>query len=106
MNAYTVAALVEVYVAAVVPWMFVAFYHVLSRGAWRRDPMGWHIMTLTAVDGAIFTMVLASSWWPAVSLYQWWQWAGLVVVAGIPLVTVWRGYFLWRAYHPTERRGS
>ena len=101
---YAVAALVVTYVSSLVPWAFIIYYQVISKGAWRRDPMGWHIMALTAVDGSIFSMLLVSSWWPAVSLYHWWRWVGLAVIAGIPLVTVWRGYFAWRAFHPIERR--
>lgn len=101
-----VAGLVLTYVSAAVPWVFVAFYQVMSRGAWRHDPMGWHIMALTAVDAAIFTQLIATTWWPQLALDMWWRWTQLLVVAGIPLVTVWRGLFLWRAYHPRSSERS
>jgi hypothetical protein len=101
-TAYTVAAVAVTYVSAIVPWVFVVLYHVMSGGAWRRDPMGRHIMALTAVDGSIFTMVVLTTWWPTLALDDWFKWSTLAVIAGIPLVTAWRGRFLWYAYHPKQ----
>lgn len=98
MSAYDVAALWVTYVSALIPWAFIVAYHLVSRGAWRRDPMGWHIMAITAVDAMIFTMAAVGFWMPLLSGEPVWRWTGLMMVAGIPAVTVWRGVILWRLY--------
>lgn len=98
MSAYNVATLWVTYVSAFVPWAFIVAYHLISRGAWRRDAMGWHVMAITGVDASIFTMAVAGVWWPLLVGQPVWRWTGLVMVAGIPAVTVWRGVILWRLY--------
>lgn len=60
MKLIMLVGLVITYVSAFVPWAFVILYQVVTRGAWRRDNMGWHVMTLTAVDGLIFSMLVAA----------------------------------------------
>lgn len=90
--------LMVTYVSALVPWAFIVAYHRMSRGAWRRDPMGWHIMAITAVDAGIFTMLVFAVWWPILAGQPAYQWTYLAMITGIPAVTVWRGVILWRLY--------
>jgi hypothetical protein len=96
------ASLLVMYVSALVPWAFIVAYHRLSRGVWRRDPMGWHIMAITGVDAAIFTMVVFAVWWPILAGQPAYRWTYLAMVAGIPAVTVWRGVILWRLYRERD----
>jgi hypothetical protein len=97
-----VVAMVVMWVSALVPWGFAIMYHWVSGGQWRHDPMGWHIMAITVVDGLIFAMLVVASLIPLLGQRTWYQWLYLLVVAGIPVVTVWRGLILWRLYHPKE----
>lgn len=100
MKALATVSLVVTYVSAFVPWGFVILYHRLSRGAWRLERMGWHVMILTIVDALIFTMLASANIWPTLATYPWYQWSYVGTVAGIPAVTAWRGWITWRLYHP------
>jgi hypothetical protein len=90
--------LVVTYVSTFVPWAFILAYHLMTAGTWRRDPMGWHIMAITAVDAGIFSMLLGAVWWPMLAGQPVYQWTYVLMVAGIPAVTAWRGVILWRLY--------
>jgi len=92
------AAVVVTYTTTAAAWLFIAMYHVLSRGGWRHDPVGRHLMSMVAVDAGIFTMLTAANLWPYLALQRWYQWTYLCVVAGIAVVTIWRGFILWRLH--------
>jgi len=99
-TAFKLAGLTVTYATALVAWAFIILYHVLSRGAWRHDPLGRHLMALAAVDAAIFTTLAAANLWPVLAGTGWFRWVQLVVVSGIAVTTAWRAVILWRLYHP------
>lgn len=103
MSIFVTAFMALTYTTALVTWTFIVLYHVLSRGTWRRDPLGRHLMALAGVDAAIFTMLSVADWLPRLAAARWFDWAYLVVVSGIAVTTAWRAAILWRLYHPRRR---
>jgi hypothetical protein len=100
MSAIQVAATVVTYATAYVAVVFCIMYHLVTGGDWRRTVVGRHVMALAAVDAAIFLMLSAANLWPWLAVQVWYEWAYVCVVAGIAIVTVWRGLILWRLNRP------
>ena len=96
MTAIQYAAMIVTYTTAAVAWGFAIMYHTVTAGQWRKSAVGGHIMAFTLVDAAIFTMLTAANLWPYLAAQPWYQWAYVTVVAGIAVVTVWRGIILWK----------
>jgi hypothetical protein len=93
------ASVVVIWAGAVAAWVFVAMYHLLSRGAWARDPIGRHVMAFVAVDAAVFTLLALTTLWPLLGLMTWYRWAYVASVAGIPYTIIWRIVIAWRLFH-------
>lgn len=94
------ASLLLTYITTAVAWAFIALYHVLTRGAWRHDQMGRHLMSLAGVDAGIFTMLSIATLWPQLAVQEWFQRSYLGTVSGIAAVTAWRAVILWRLHRP------
>lgn len=84
--------------AAVEGLTFMALYHVASRGAWRHDPMGRHIMAFVGVDATVFTLATVRVLGGASLDTSWFVWVRLLSLLGIPWVIGWRIAILWRLY--------
>jgi hypothetical protein len=77
---------------------FVVGYHLASRGIWRRDPMGRHVMAFVAVDAGVFGLAVIRAIGGASLDTGWFALLRLVVFLGVPWVLGWRLWILWRLY--------
>lgn len=80
---------------------FVASLHVRSRGAWRRDAMGRHLMGTMAALAAVFlintTAIVVSLVIGAPATLTWFVWPYLAAFGWVDLM-LWRRW--WLLHHP------
>ena len=76
--------------AAVEAVTFIALYQRLSRGAWRRDPIGRQLMAFGSVDAAVFGLAAIRIVGGASLDTGWFAWLRLATLVGIPWVLGWR----------------
>jgi hypothetical protein len=92
------ASIVVIYAAVGASWTTVLLYQWVTKGACWRDWMGVHLMAISLVDAAIFSLLLAAYLHPPLALQSWYQWGYVTSVAGIPIVNAWRAVILWILY--------
>jgi len=85
---------------------FVAAYHLLTRGAWRGDPMGRHVMAFVAADAAVLTLASVRMVVGAGLDHGWFVWLRVVTFLAIPWVLGWRLAILWSLYRRPKRSGA
>lgn len=69
---------------------FVAAYQVTTRGAWRRDPMGRHVMAFVAADAAVLVLGVVRVFAGSSLDTGWFAWLRVAVFVAIPWVLGWR----------------
>lgn len=73
---------------------FMIAYHVTSRGAWRTNPMGRHMMAFAAVDAAVLGLSCIRAIFGASVDTHWFAALRIVTFFGVPWVFAWRLWLL------------
>ena len=80
---------------------FVVEYQRYTKGSWRRRAVGWHLMSMTFVDGLFAGQLLVSELWPWLGRHEWFVWTIVANFILMGLVTLSRLVILETA----QRRG-
>ncbi|QLQ38004.1 putative phage holin [Micromonospora robiginosa] len=90
-------------IGAVACWYFVVAFWVTTRGDWRHNPGGRHLMQFTANLGVLMSLIVAARIWPD---YPGRTTATFVTFAALVGQVVWRCVLLHRAQHDRQAAGS
>lgn len=85
-------------VAAILATGFIIDYARLSKGQWRRDPIGRHLMVYVMVDAAVLLLGAVRFAGGAGLDTGWFAWIRVVVFVGVPWTIGWRWLILRRLY--------
>jgi len=77
---------------------FIVDYWRLSRGAWRRDPVGRHLMAYVSVDAIVLILGSIRFAGGAGLDTGWFAWIRIIVFLGVPWTIGWRWLILRRLY--------
>jgi hypothetical protein len=96
---------VLVVVTTLLAGTFIVLYHVWSGSAWRRDPMGRHVMAFVGADFLVFALAAVRLAFGASLDVGWFAWLRVVVFLAIPWTIGWRLLILWRLHRTSGRSG-
>lgn len=94
---YTQVTFVLLVAIAVPSTVFLIAYHLLSKGYWRKSPMGHNIMVMAATIAVLANLYLVEAFLGRGRWFPWLLWAVLVVIS---LVWWHRLYLLFDVNHP------
>lgn len=94
-----------VFISALEATTFVVAYHLFSGGAWRRDPIGRHVMAFVGVDAAVLALACVRAAAGASLDTGWFAWVRIVVFLGVPWVLGWRLVILLQLYRQRHDAG-
>lgn len=84
--------------------LFVIFYHAGTKGQWRHNVFGRHLMAFTAAIAATSGLGTVRAVTDASFDEGWFAWLRLVVYWAIPLLLWQRLWLLWRVQIRNRRR--
>jgi hypothetical protein len=73
---------------------FIVAYHLTSRGAWRNNPMGRHMMAFAAVDAVVLGLSCIRAIGGASLNTDWFAALRTITFLGVPWVFAWRLWLL------------
>jgi hypothetical protein len=82
------------FIGFVLAVVFVVAYHRTSRGAWRNNPMGRHMMAFAAIDSAVLGLSVVRALGGASLDTGWFVGLRVLVFVGVPWVFGWRLWLL------------